>query len=341
MKNWQTRWDETINYLKTNFAAAELGEHIESLVPEAMRKDISKELSVGKNPGKDGEDDPAVKSTQEQRAALRSLLLCQRVYYSKLWAKKTFSPGNIVEDEWSLVKGWKDTSLKHWGGKSEKDILQGIGMFVIDPKATLADLVAVAKKGKPDGIGVLPGNLTLSRADKVTRGAAETCYNGIIGWLLQSGIVSMRWVMQDTSPNGVVSCNRLFGTGTPVWKGKKPFVVGTSALPVVGTGHILHMWIDESGVAGWNGHWVISNGNGSVCGVNNGEIRANEEDDGVSCGPEVKKAYTNNGTLMGQWLGYGGKLWMNDKKGTPFRDATKYAHANLFEFNPLEFKNRI
>lgn len=341
MKNWQTRWDETINYLKEKFPAANLGEHIESLVPVKLRQEISKELSIGKNPGKDGDDDPGVKSTKEQRHALRGLLLCQRVYYSKIWAKKTFSPGNIVADEWSLPDDWKNTSQKFWGGKSERDILEGIGMFVIDPTATLDDLVKVAKKGKPDGIGVLPGNLTLSRADRNTRGAAETCYNGVIGWLLQSGIVSMRWVMLDTSPNGSHSCAQLFGNGKAVWEGNTPFIVGTSVLPTVKAGHILHMWIDESQAAGWNGHWVVSNGDGTICGVNNGEIKAGSQEDGVDLGPEVKKAYTNNGLLIGQWLGYGGKLWKNDKKGRPFRDPNLYAHANLCQFNPLKFANRI
>ena len=40
MKNWQTRWDETINYLKEKFPAANLGEHIESLVPVKLRQEI-------------------------------------------------------------------------------------------------------------------------------------------------------------------------------------------------------------------------------------------------------------------------------------------------------------
>lgn len=98
--------------------------------------------------------------------------------------------------------------------------------------------------------------------------------------------------MQDTSPNGSHSCAQLVGTGKAVWDGNTPFIIGTSVLPTVKLGHILHMWIDEPQAADWNGHWVVSNGDGTICRVNNGEIKAGPQEDGVDLGPEVKKAYT-------------------------------------------------
>ena len=334
MKSWHTRWDETIDYLNRTFPGRGLGDHINSVVTQnKIRESISKELSIGKNPGKDGEDDPSVKSTPDQRHALRGLLLCQRVYFSDLWAKKTFSPGNIVEDKWSLdLKTWKATSQKFWGGKSEKDIQQGIAMFLTNEKATLDSVVSSAKKSAPNGTEVLPGNLTLSRSDKVIRGAAETCYNGIIAWLLHSGIVSLRWVMLDTSPNGEAACKRLFGDGKIVWDGNTPFEP-ESKLPVPKAGYICHMWVTESGVAGWNGHWVISNGDGTICGVNNGEVDRD--------GERVLKKYTNSGKLRTQFEGYGGPLTKNDERGVPQRVGDKFTHAFLVQFNPLKLPGRI
>jgi hypothetical protein len=59
--------------------------------------------------GPNGEDDPAYETNTEQRHALRALLLCQRVYFSTLWAK---SGGHSTPDD-KLPPGWKNLSLNH------------------------------------------------------------------------------------------------------------------------------------------------------------------------------------------------------------------------------------
>ena len=92
-----------------------------------LRQEISKELGRSARTQERWRRRSRCQVHQEQRHALRGLLLCQRVYYSKIWAKKTFSPGNIVADEWSLPDDWKNTSQKFLGRQVERDILEALG----------------------------------------------------------------------------------------------------------------------------------------------------------------------------------------------------------------------
>lgn len=327
-KLWTTRWTDTINYLNKRFPTDRLGDHINGLVPATSQQAISKELSLGTFTAR-GSDD--------KRHAMRSLLLCQRVYYSDLWAKRTWDLATIVPDTYSLKPNWKTESLTFWGGKSELVILEGIKMFVPVPGATRKKLAEAARAGAPNGEkkDFLPGNLTISRSDVVAKGAADTCYNGVTAWLLKSGIVSMRWFMQDSAPNGQNACDRLFGTGEEVWSPDQPFK-DDSVLPAVEEGYIIHMWKEESGAGGWNGHWVISNGNGTICGVNNGEVNKTDE--------RVIKKYTNSGKLRSQFEGYGGLLTeevMNDRGflvEVP-KVPHKYSRACMVKFDPLRLPN--
>jgi hypothetical protein len=139
-KSSDTRWTETINYLNARFPADHLGDHINSLVPQHARKDISKELSLGWR--SDGQDDPNYQAKSDARHALRGLLLCQRVYYSdQFWAQQSEAgEGKQMEPFTGLLRpGWKERSFAQWRGAAEANLLAGIGMFVPRPGATRAD----------------------------------------------------------------------------------------------------------------------------------------------------------------------------------------------------------
>jgi hypothetical protein len=341
-KSSGSRWEQTIAYLNQHFPCHDLheplGDHIESIVPAGpTRVALSKELSLGSRP--DGKDDPHYTDNTDRRHAMRGLLLCQRVYFSKLWAKKTWSLGeDPIPDEWCLDAIWKAKSLNHWGHQNEAAIREGIAMFAPIPNATRADLVTAAKAGMPSGGPQIVGNPYLSRSTDCCIGAGETCYRGILAWLLKSGLVSMRWFMKETSPNGKVSLDRLFGTGVVVWAPEKPFT-DDSVLPQVEAGFIVHMWLAQTGAGGWNGHWVISNGDGTICGVNNGPIQKPDE--------VVAKDYTTHGKLRSQFEGYGGYL-VEEKIGergflkapTP-KIPLEYGKASLVKFDPFNIPGRL
>jgi hypothetical protein len=300
-KQWATRWSDTITYLNTRFPVDRLGDHIETVVPLGMRKAISGDLSLGWR--WDGEDDPGFVVTSDQRQALRALLLCQRVYYAgDLWARQSEAgPGlHVVPLPGLLDAKWKTHSLAHWKVKSEVQILAGIAMFVPVAGATRQDLQAAAYAGAPNG-DCLPGNLTLSRADNFTVGQGVICYVGVLGWLVRSGLVSMRWFMRNSSPNKQVGCDQLFGPGVERWRGPvKPadHLRLNAIINGIGPGHVVHIWSPEN--YNWNGHWVITNGDGTICGVNNGEV--------LTRAPQVQKNYTNHSTLFEQFEDYGEQL---------------------------------
>jgi len=322
---WETQWTETINYLNLKFPNDRLGDHVAG-VAAIGRATITEDISLGRLGA----------GTEDKRHALRGLLLCQRVYFSTLWARFAWNGAPKV-DEWSLDLDWKEKSLGHWANKNEREILAGLAMFVPVQGLTPADLVKAAKAGPPTGEGKLNGNLFLSRPMKDIPGPGETCYRGVCAWLLKAGFVSMRWIMSDSSPNGEDSCTRLFGNGEVVWSPMRPFYP-TNATPKIEAGYIVHMWKDETiGDAGWNGHWVVSNGDGTVCGVNNGEVEKK--------GEKVIKAYTKNGTLRSQWEAYAGILTKPDPSRPHLANARvpmyperpevqQYSHAHMVKFNP-------
>lgn len=320
---WQTQWTETINYLNAQFPIDLLGTHIQA-IPGVDQSALTEETSLG-NLGV---------GSDNKRHALRALLLCQRVYYSPLWAKFAFNGAPKV-DEWSLPADWKTKSLGFWAHKGELEILAGVAMFAPVPGLTADALSTAAMAGPPSGSKEqLTGNLFLSRPLDEIPGPGETCYRGVCGWLLKAGFVSMRWIMSDSAPNGQLSCDRLFGTGEEVWGANRPYYP-TNQPPKIETGFFVHMWKNEAGVGGWNGHWVVSNGDGTICGVNNGEVKKK--------GETVLKIYTNHGTLASQWEAYAGILKMPDpnkpKKMLPMypdrQELQQYSHAHMVKFNPL------
>jgi hypothetical protein len=328
-KDPKVRWDATIKYLDEHFA--DLGDHVNTVVQdEKTRLAISRELSLEAREAKliDRKN-----NNKDQRHALRSLLLCQRVYYSDLWAHRTTGMGDAAKlvSKHFLGEEWKKQSLEFWSKKSEADIQKGIGMFVPNPDATEAELIRVAHVSKPNSKVALPGNLTLSRADTTISGDGTTCYMGVLSWLLASGIVSMRWMMRDATPGGKTSLDRLVGEGKTVWNGVQikdaTDVREAETTLKLKPGYIYHMWnADTPGMAGWNGHWVICNADGkTISGVNNGESHTHD----------VNKSYTINAPFFSQFEGYYGET------EDPRTKEKKHGTPMLVQHNPLKLKDRM
>ncbi|MCV2355965.1 hypothetical protein LNV09_17625 [Paucibacter sp. B2R-40] len=338
-KNKLTRWNDTIRYLNDSFptAAPRIGDHINTIVSDnPTRESISEQLALGSANRVHKNTD----ANKNARHALRGLLLCQRIYFSEKWANSNFVGEPVAVPLSALDANWRTLSLNTWGMRSEASILDAIAMFATVPNVSASDVSVVAKLGPPTGLRpAIAGNLEACRSTFEVTGAAETCYRGVLGWLLKSGLVSFRWFMQNAAPTGEASLKALFGDGEVVWTSDQIFVDG-SVLPDVEAGYIVHMWNENTGPAGWNGHWVISNGDGTFCGVNNGEVKA-----GLGR-VQVLKNYSNNGTLRSQFEGYGG-YEMKEVKGsggfltlvekTP-REATK---GKMVKFNPLNLPGRM
>ena len=337
-KEWGKRWRETLAYLDGVTTTGLVGTHVASIVTsDAQREEVSKELSLGWR--SDGEDDPGFDAKTDKRHALRALLLCQRVYYGgDTWARCSDAFGNsetvgvnpTFED---LYKNWKSLSLNHWKTKTEREIQQGIRMFEIVPGARAYHVQLAAYTGRPNQVA-LPGNLTLSRDDTDTVGMGIICYVGVQGWLVRSGVVSMRWFEQNSNPNGKVGCDLLFGQGRLVWD--KPITADDHrelrrVCRRVQSGHIVHIWSPSNN--NWNGHWVIANGDGTICGVNNGEILPENSDSGLA----IKKDYTKISSLFEQFVGYS-NAWTDMSSGKAVEKRTKACMAVV---DPMNLPNSI
>lgn len=308
-KNKDIRWDDTIKYLNDNFIG--LGNHINSVVPAGAKRDaISGQLSFGYRA--DGKDDPQYATVTRQRMALRALLMCQRVYFSAdTWCKSSKGATGAIEAfTGCMTNDWKRDSLAYWGNKTEGEIQQGIEMFVISPVADRDSLQGAAFAGR--WFSSEPQVLwKLSRADPpVVDKLITTCYMGIQGWMLLSGLASLRWVMKNVIPNHQMGCDRLFGVGREVWNAKlkesdEPAV--RRVIRGIPKGSLVHIYTPQN--YNWNGHWVITNGDdvggdgGTICGVNNSDISAEDAERHVV----VKKPFTNHSTLFEQFWCYGGE----------------------------------
>jgi hypothetical protein len=340
-KDWDKRWRETVNYLDGVTTTGLVGTHINTIVTtDEKRKEISKQLSLGWRA--DGEDDPNFDANTNKRHALRALLLCQRVYYSAdTWAKASESHGNSetvgMHPENDLPDDWRQASLNHWRTKTEAQIQDGIRMFEIVPGATAADVQGAAFRSRPNNVA-LPGNLFLSRADTDTVGCGVICYVGVQGWLVRSGVVSMRWFEQNSSPNGKIGCDLLFGQGMLLWDGPITDDKITEVRRLcnrVPAGFIVHIWSPDN--SNWNGHWVISNGNGTISGVNNGEFLAEK----AELHQQVQKDYTNMSTLFEQFAGYSAKDLRYDEYTEKYVDTGGRTRARMAVFDPMQLPNRI
>jgi hypothetical protein len=340
-KDWDKRWDETVNYLDGVTTTGLVGTHINSIVTtDVKRKEISKQLSLGSRA--DGEDDSGVDANTNKRHALRALLLCQRVYYSAdTWAKASDPNGNSetvgMHPQEDLPDDWKRDSLNYWRPRTEAEIQDGIRMFEIVPGAKAADVKSAAYRSRPNNV-VLPGNLFLSRRDVDTVGSGVICYVGVQGWLVRSGVVSMRWFEQNSSPNGKIGCDLLFGQGMLLWDGPITDDDVKKVRPLcerVPAGFIVHIWSPDN--SNWNGHWVVSNGDGTISGVNNGEFLAERAEKGQ----HVQKNYTNMSTLFEQFASYSNKDLRYDQSTEKYVDTGRRTRARMAVFDPMNVPNRM
>ena len=90
----------------------------------------------------------------------------------------------------------------------------------------------------------------------------------------------------------------------------------------IGAGYVVHIWSPQN--YNWNGHWIVTNGDGTICGVNNGEVHTRN--------PPVQKNYTNHSTLLEQFAGYGEVL---DAKADVWRTAV------MAVIDPMTMPNRL
>jgi hypothetical protein len=329
-KEWGKRWTETVNYLDTVCPVGLVGTHINGIVADAAKREaISNEiLSLGWT----WKVEPA--DSEDKRQAMRGLLLCQRVYYAEdTYAHESEGIGCQLTVDIQPCNFWyrdsRQKSVDFWRWKTVNQIENGIRMFQVVPTARAIDVQQAAYRGAPIGNARLEGNLKVSRSDTETAGIPFTCYVGIIGWLVRSGVVSMRWLMRNTVPNGVKGCALLFGEGRMWWNGP----IDPSDHDLVRTlckrvqcGHIVHIWSHEKASFGWNGHWVVANGDGTVCGVNNGEVKAEHQEMGIA----VQKDYTKHSTLFEQLIQYSGP-----------KDGGGLYTACMVVIDPMQMPNRI
>lgn len=285
MKMLHTRINDAIAYLKSNVSAA-LAAEVNDLYTWAVlhHLNIHNQISLGKRSDHQSTNFTA---NSAQRQALRALLLCQYIYYSPIWKKYTGQTAMLKASD-ALANGLIDTSKNHWLNKSEHEIVQALRMFTFDANATANDLALAAEQGAPKA----PGKLNIHSATRASTCTASTstCYVAVMMWLFRADLVSLPWLTRYNGANTKASLTHAFGAGTLIWNGT--FGISNS-LPPVPRGHIVHLWKDNND-PGWNGHWVVSLGNGAAAGENN-----NTE---LNC----TKNYCKTLTLDGQFLDYGG-----------------------------------
>lgn len=330
------RWNETIKYLNDSFPDSGLGTHIEMLVLENKRGAVSREISLGTLfDFKLGRSEAEKKRT---RHALRGLLLCQRVYFSEFFCTSETSVNSGQYSPTShLPSNWKEASLAYWKNKLEVQIKRGIAMFVVNKDASAAiELKNAANKGRY--LISLPGNLKLSRDDKdLGKTGSVSCYGAVMTWLVRSGIVSLRWYLQNPGPNNETGLTAMFGKGTTIWRGKlagNKIEEARKLIKGIPPGSIVHMYCEDYGAGGWKGHWMITNGDSkcTACGANNAAMFAKDtENDKV-----VDNSYTNTAILWEQFKGYGGGINPETRV-----DKTGELIAVMVVINPMCVPNRM
>lgn len=251
MKWGETRLDDLIAYLQAN-GFDPLATAISAVVDlrtKSERTAIAKELSIGSRP--DGSDDPGYAANTQQRHAVRALMLCQRVFMSALWAKVD-----------RLPLGWKATSLGIWRDKTEAEVQAGISLYTAT-SAVVADVAAAAQANSENDKSLYNLGLTRASADFPI---SNICYSAVMSWLFLSGLVSYRWMLKHYPPSNQTDLVAAFGNGIVIWPEGNEFDAGKS-LPFVPTGQIVHLFMPPN----FNGHWLVSNGDGSATGCNNDE----------------------------------------------------------------------
>lgn len=146
----------------------------------------------------------------------------------------------------------------------------------------------VAKRWRPS-FPDINNYLVSTRKDFSGKYLTPTCYDAVMLWLFKSGLVSLPWLLKYRNANNEFSLTAAFGRGTVIWKGAFGL---TDRIPMIPRGHIVHIFAHQFS---WNGHWMVSLGNGLAAGVNNN----NEV-------PPVPRNYCTQLNLNKQFLDFGG-----------------------------------
>ncbi len=312
MKTGQSRIDDATAYIYTQ-VSQELANHVSMTVRAGNVTVIGKELSLGAR--NDGADDPTYGANTQQRQALRALLLCQRVYFSDLWWQDTYANGTTAANN-TLSVNWKAQSLHHWRNMQEFQIKEGIRVFATTNRSC-ATLVAAAD-AKPAN-HTLP-SLTVTRLTQPFPGLIS-CYGAVMTWLVRSGIASVRWYGKWGGASTQATLTAAFAGPTPALAPGQ-MLIGpdqpfgpTDPFPAVPLGHIVHLFCDYG--HRWNGHWLVSNGDGTASGCNNDVTDGTPNDYVRACSLANQFRNGYRGPLPGQPGNWRGQAWVIDPLAIP------------------------
>lgn len=279
-KTGHPRIDDAVTYLKNKGLPWLASKAASTLLaaPNAIAT-VGEEISLKKSYGG---------MVQEQ--ALRSLLLCQRVFLSDLSLRPLFMGGMRIPQS-ALPQDWVNQSLTHWGGKSEAAIYEGIKTFSVRKRT--ADRAADVAGKMPTKTNNFP-LLTLTRQmNPFPIATTLSCYGSVMLWLFQSGIVSYKWYLNNNGACDKANLTDVFALNNQnvtkvLWTANKLFG-DKDTLGNIPRGHVVHLYVDNP--LRWNGHWLISNGDSSACACNN------DTENG-----RVPNQYCNNASLDKQFL---------------------------------------
>ncbi len=136
-----------------------------------------------------------IRNGAARRRALRSLILCQRVFLSELYLNASMLP--------NIPGGFPGATISHWSSKSENEMIRGIEMYARRANADGADLRAAAQNGPVHNLQIE------GIVHKVTRESDPfpvdpTCYRAVQSWLLKSGFITLQWYLKNIIANVVV-----------------------------------------------------------------------------------------------------------------------------------------
>lgn len=237
----------------------------------------------------------AMHMSQDKRHALRAILLCQRHF---------FRPNRPT---------WKATSLNHWKSKNKEVIDDAILLFTAtcNSATRLADVAEAMGKAPLDTSADARLKLSSARGQAFNIGGG-ICYQALMAWLLQSGLVSFPWFLHFSNVTTPTGLRNSMGTHQEIWDKDTPFTE-ESHLRNIPRGYIVHFYdtIQET-----YGHWMISLGDGTGVGCNNHPYQ------GFS---EVQ--YSNRASLDGQFYhrykqpGQKGVAYVYNPEAIPERDT--------------------
>ncbi len=282
-KDAEDRFNDTVKYISDN-GLAELAQHVEqTTTAQSTKANIGGDLSLGGV--RLWKDDDKTR----QRRALRALLLCQRVYFSAMWAQIFFKDDlsgqtsdmppvaddqepafstqvpPVHVDRWPKTSpSWeatKEASVREWKDKTEALIQDAIRTFAITSIDRGSLCVAAQEQGDATASMV---NIKLLRATSPFP-SSTFCWPAVMFWLFRSGLVSYRWMLKyDGAPPSKL--RQVFGKGDIVWSSAQAFG-SNDIFPQVDRGKIVHLYINSEYQFG--GHWLVSDGNGRAYGRNN------------------------------------------------------------------------